>query len=350
MVGRINELCGLSSLPVIQIRHKSIVQYYEPLNRRSILNNRRTWENRNLYKTAYSGKVTQGVRKRLTKAINIMLQVAKPKTIFNEIGNYYQYHKLSFITLKITADKVLSAREAYDNCFSHFLDWLKRTATNNQNPLYVWKLEPQADGQVHYHITTPEWINCRKIKDKWNAILRKAGYLTKYAQEHGHYNANSTDVHQVNDVQNLSSYMVKALTDCIAAAEKIKINKRGKKAEHIGAEMAKDMNNEYETEGKIWGCSEILSNAKYATLLLGTRAQKMIDQLVAMGRVKMHADEQGFWAVYHFTDCSPPDVLSKNESTYITDFLSWQMQKPAKGSNSVEIDQWEKAKPAYCSS
>lgn len=350
MVGRINELCGLSSLPVIQIRHKSIVQYYEPLNRRSILNNRRTWENRNLYKTAYSGKVTQGVRKRLTKAINIMLQVSKGKTIFNEIGNYYQYHKLSFITLKITGSRIVTVREAYQNCLSHFLDWFNRSAVKNKKPLYTWKLEPQKDGQLHYHITTPEWIDYRKIKKKWNSILRDGGYLDEYAAQYGHYNANSTDVHQVNDVQNLSAYMIKAFTDCLAAAEKIKISKRGKKAEHIGAEMAKDINSEHELEGKIWGCSEILSNAKYATLLLGTRAQKLIDQLVAMGRVKMHADEQGFWAVYHFTDCSPPDVLSKTESTYITDFLSWQMQKPAKGSDPVEIEQWEKTKPAYCSS
>lgn len=338
-------LTVINSIPVMQLRHNSIVVYHEPLQRRSSLNNKRKWENKYLYKQAYSGKVTQGVRKRLTKAINLMLMTVKPKYIFNDIGNYWQYHKLSFITLKITAARNISVHEAYESCFCYFLDWFTRTATKNPRPLYTWKAELQKDGQVHYHITTPEWINCQALRRKWNEILRKAGFLEDYVKEHGHYNANATDIHQVNDVKNLSAYMIKALTDSIAAAEKIKKTRQGKQEQHIGAEMAKEIQNEESTDGKIWGCSELLQNAKYAVLVLSDRHHDFIKKMEAIGKIKSFYDEGGFWGVHHFTDCSPPDILNKTENSYLTDFLTWQMQRPLKGSNPLDIEAWEKQMP-----
>ena len=309
------------------------------------MNNRKTWQKTDLHKTAYQGKVTPGVRKRLTKAVNLLLQMVKPTWIKNEVTGKIQYHNISFITLKITDAENITGRMAYDNCFSHFLDWLTRT---HGTKLYVWKVEKEKRGQVHYHITTPDFIDYRLIRKTWNNLLRKAGYLDAYAQEHGHYDANSTDIHEVRHVTNLGPYLVKALADSIEAAEKIKKTRCGKTDQTIGAEMAKDEQNETATDGKIWGCSELLSAAKYVTFACSERHLQAIDLLKAAGKVREITSDPGsgcFWAVWYFSDCGPPDILSRAENLHLKLNLQWQLERPNKGATEQELVTWYNKKP-----
>lgn len=296
--------------------------------------------------TAYQGKVTLGVRKRLTKAVNLLLQMTKPTWVKNPSrNNQLQYHNVSFITLKITSKENITGRVAYDTCFSHFLDWLTRT---NGTKLYVWKLEKEKRGQVHYHITTPDFIDWRLIRKKWNSILHNAGYLDEYAIEHGHFDANSTDIHEVSNVTNLAPYLVKALADNIEAAERIKKTRDGKTDQHIGAEMAKDQQNETETDGKIWGCSELLSASTYVTLACDDRHMQAIELLKAAGKVRevtSDADSSCFWKVWYFSDCGPPDILSRAENLHVNLYMKWQLQRPSKGAEEMELAAWSRKKP-----
>lgn len=333
------ERCGIASIPLMQVRHKSVVVYPEYVGRRS----RPTHLEKPDFKQkkAYSGKVTAGVKKRITKAINVLLQVSKASWKQNPATGYIQYHRISFITLKITGDNI-TAREAYDNCMNHFLDWLTRTAGVK---LYVWKVELTRAGQIHYHITCPNMISHVEIRQKWNSYLRKAGYLDDYAAQYGHYNANSTDIHSVNDIENLSSYIVKALCESIEKAEQIKKTRGSVKQMNIGAEMAKDVQNDEETDGKIWGCSEVLAAAHYVAFHMATRHYDYILHLEKEGKVKRFDDETGYWAVFHFADGSPPDILSAIENVYIEQHLNWQLSKPSKSSQVDDFEVWAKQMP-----
>jgi hypothetical protein len=336
---------GSYSAPVIQVRKNSVVLYYEPLRHRHRLNNRKTWQKKDLHKDAYQGKVTLGVRKRLTKAVNLLLQMTKPTWVTNTVTNKLQYHNISFITLKITGGQNITGRQAYDTCFGHFLDWLTRT---NGTKLYVWKLEKEKSGQVHYHITTPDFIDYRLIRDKWTSLLRTAGFLDRYAKDHKHFHANSTDIHEVSNVTNLAPYIIKALADNIAAAEKIKKTRNGKDEQTIGAEMGKDDQNETATDGKIWGCSELLSASSYVTFACSDRHLDAINVLKDAGKVREITSDQGsscFWAVWYFNDCGPPDILSRAEKLHIDLFMKWQLQRPNKAAEELELSAWSKRKP-----
>lgn len=46
---------------------------------------------------------------------------------------------------------------------------------------YVWRLEFQANGNVHYHIATDTYIDYFFAQKSWNAILSKHGYIQSYA-------------------------------------------------------------------------------------------------------------------------------------------------------------------------
>lgn len=48
---------------------------------------------------------------------------------------------------------------------------------------YVWRMEFQANGNVHYHIATDTYIDYFFIQKQWNAILEKLGYVSRYAQK-----------------------------------------------------------------------------------------------------------------------------------------------------------------------
>lgn len=328
------ERCGLASIPLMQVRHKSIVVYPDQTGRRCCLVKRKPDFKD---KKAYSGRVTAGVRKRLTKAINLLLQVAKPSWKQNPCTGYTQYHRISFITLKIANAENVTAHEAYLNCLSRFLDWLTRTAGVK---LFIWKAEFTRNKQIHYHVTCPDMVNLWDIRNKWNSYLRTAGYLDEYAAAHGHYNANSTDIHSVNDIENLSTYMIKALTETIEEAEKLKKTRNATRTMNIGAEMAKDCQNEEETEGKIWGCSEVLAAAHYVAFHMSHRHSELLENMETEGKVKRFTDDSGFWAVLHFTDCSPPDIMSAAENSYIEKYLTWQISKPSKSCTDEEFDTW----------
>lgn len=154
----------------------------------------------------YSGELTKGASKRLTKCIDLLVQCIKPKRIYNEVTGKTQLHKLSFITLTISTNTPITPRQAYDKVFKHFLQWLRRTM---KITTYVWKIELQERNQTHYHLTTPSFIHYQKIRDKWNNLQRQAGWLTEYEAEKGHSDPNSTDIHEVKHVNDLSGYLKK---------------------------------------------------------------------------------------------------------------------------------------------
>lgn len=335
---------GFVSIPLMQVRHKSIVVYPDVTGRKKTLSKKPTFDGQK----TYSGRVTCGVRKRMTKAINILLQTAKGQFKKNPYNGVLQWHKLTFLTLKITHVDNINARDGYNECLSYFLDWFTRTAETSRGKgvrLYVCKAELTIAGQLHYHITFPDMIHLQDVKDKWNSILRKAGYLDQYAKVHGHYHANSTDIHSVNDVENLSAYMVKAFTDSLQEAEKMKKRATGKVKHNIEGEMTKDVQNGEGTEGKIWSCSELLSAAHYVKFHQSTRHMEILESLERDGRVKWYSDETGFWAVYQFTDCSPPEIMNREELAYIDNYLAWQMERPSKSADIEDFEAWAKAMP-----
>jgi hypothetical protein len=75
------------------------------------------------------------------------------------------------------------------------------------------------------------------------------------------------------------------------------------------------------------------------------RHQDYIQHLEREGKVKKFADEDGFWAVFHFSDCSPPDIMNGAEKTFIDQYLTWQLKRPSKSANEAEFEQWASEQP-----
>lgn len=218
---------------MVQIRNNSLVVYnhYKGSRKKSILQKTGTGL-KNIKK--YTGTITPGARKRIAKAINIMVAACEKKKVFNPVKNCNVNFQLSFITLTIPDNTDISIKESHKLLLEPFLKWMRQV---HKMKLYVWKCEVQKRGQLHYHITSDCFIHYQEIRNKWNKLIERASMMNEFKDRFGHSNPNSTDVHSVRKVKDLAAYLIKYFT--------------------------KSEQNETGKEGKIWDCSLSLKKAKY---------------------------------------------------------------------------------------
>lgn len=229
----------LDSNSILQVRSSAVVVYQKRCcsgvrrNLRSNFAKGQSSDEKN-----YSGTITAHVRRRIKKAVNLLMQISESKLVYNPILFKQVPHRLSFITLTIPdTDVDRDAATCYDKLLKPFLQWMTKTEGVTT---YIWKAELQKRGYVHYHITTPTWLHYRQIKTKWNYLLKKAGMLEKFNSKFNHYNPNSTDVHEVYKVNDLEAYLEKYLS--------------------------KAHNDESVINSKCWDCSLNLKGTKYFTV------------------------------------------------------------------------------------
>jgi len=216
-------------VPVMQVRNSEVIVYrewYGPRKAPSQMPNQFKQGN------AYSGQMTSGAIKRLTRCVSLLVQKSKNRMIYNPVTESRHRFRIGFITLTVAEQGGDTAKEVYQKCMAPWLRWARRAGMAD----YVWKAELQQRGTLHYHIATNEFLHWKDIRDTWNKYQRKAGYLTKFAQEKGHYHANSTDVHAMRKVKNIERYLTKYM-------------KKGAGAAKI--------------QGKTWDASTNLKQAKY---------------------------------------------------------------------------------------
>lgn len=234
---------------MLQVRNNSVIIWYRPeydwntkfAHRQFLINNFKG-------KKTYSGMITPNTRKRITKAIELLLQISPNKKVENPYTKHIINHRLSFITLTIPdTSKNYTPNEGYNKLLKPFLRYFKEKKLMET---YIWKAEFQDRGQLHYHITTNAVIDFRIIRKYWNALMIKTGMLETYFSTYDHYDPNSIDIHQVHKLQNIQAYLIKYLT--------------------------KTTQNQAETKGKIWGCSDNLKGVSlYSTELNKTNAHKI---------------------------------------------------------------------------
>lgn len=219
--------------PFVQIRSNSLIVYNKFLGskKKSVL---AAAAQRLRESVKYSGEVSNGAAKRMSKAINLLVESSEKRRMFNPISGNMITFQLSFITLTIPDNKVISTKDAHKFLLEPLLKWLRQTQGMKN---YVWKLEVQKRGAIHYHLTSDCFVLHHELRNKWNYLISKQNLNESYFNEHGHTDANSTDIHSVKKVRDLASYLIKYFT--------------------------KREQNSTDLPGKIWDCSKNLKAARY---------------------------------------------------------------------------------------
>ena len=253
MSHQLQDQCPYIVIPILQVRPTGIIQYptFEWLKPKpkklslsaqlKLMGVSSTGRIHEVRKKAYSGQMSEGSIKRMKRAIQLLIASSEWKSAWHPDTNKEFRFKINFLTLTLPAAQgTRTDAEIRKYCLEPFL----RVMRNKHGmKSYIWKGERQANGNLHFHITTDIYIHYGVLRDLWNRQLGKLNFVEEFYQKHGHRKPNSTDVHAVYNVENLPGYLIKYMT------------KSGEEVAPI--------------KGKVWDCSSNLKSKIKCEFLMG---------------------------------------------------------------------------------
>jgi len=254
----------------------------------------------NLSNNEHYGIISSKAKNRIKTAIDWMVYLSKDKKHFSEKSKKHFTFKLTFVTLTLASKQIHDDNTIKKELLNHFLIEAKRKWKINR---YLWRAEAQKNGNIHFHILTDKFIPWQELRETWNRIQNKLGYIDRYAVKQreihkggfmyrpelarkwnyikqkkayktgineGWQNPNSSDIHSINKIRNLSAYLSKycAKND----VDQVKANEAKQMKLDLDPGASSSMTAHEESkylkgrviEGKLWRLSQSLSKLKSA--------------------------------------------------------------------------------------
>jgi hypothetical protein len=207
----------------------------------------------------HKGEMSQQSKAKLRTAVDWLLASAKTKHVYSKKTKKSYPWKLNFMTLTLPTQGTVSDLHVK----SILNSWFSYAKYAYGLHSYVWRAEPQMNGNIHFHITSDCWIWKTSLQHSWNRLLRKNNLLN------GHDDPPSTKVHATHRVKNMAAYLCKYFSK----SSKYKLIRRGARSSWHVLAYSKGQRTwrkiPYSKEkceriiiGRLWGCSHSLSNIK----------------------------------------------------------------------------------------
>jgi hypothetical protein len=259
------------------------------------------------------GNVSVIARRKIARAVDYLLLLTSDKSVYAQTTGRLFSMKVAFITLTLPSSQVHPDNEIKSKCLNQFLIELKK---RHRVTRYVWRAEKQKNGNLHFHIVVDKFIPYQQIRDIWNRICEKLGYVSRYRDEMKEWHKggfrirrdllakwdyksqvrayksglvndwnspNSTDIHSIRKIINLKAYIVKYMS----------------KNEIVNRETGEIDTVLADQEGRIWGCSQELSNITGAQVVAGSDVTGEILKLRSAADVRMYHDP--YFDVYYIS-------------------------------------------------
>lgn len=263
----------------------------------------------------HTGIISKKAKRRMLNAIDWLLILSENKTVYKPHTKKKFKFKVSFVTLTLSSKQIHSDNEIKSELLNQFFVEARKKWSVDK---YVWRAEKQLNGNIHFHIVIDKFIPHYRLRAVWNRIQNKLGYVDHYGDEqrvvhHSGFtfrkeyakdwsyanqkkayhqgvannwtNPNSTDVHSVTKVRNLSHYLGKYCSKNPKAkiinyekVEKKYVEAKEKEFNFSGCKVAVEYEEKLVT-GKSWGLSQTLSKMKN---LLLVRDSKINDDLQSL--------------------------------------------------------------------
>jgi hypothetical protein len=247
-------------------------------------------------KKAYTGFMSPGARKRLRRAIQLIVAIAEPKKAMNFKLNKEFTFKLNFVTLTLPAaqGKITDAEIK-----TQVLDpWIKKAKRRFNLRSYIWRAERQGNGNLHFHLVTDTYLPYDQLRDTWNDNLNALGFIDQFEKKHKHRHPNSTDVHAIKKVKNLAGYFSKYMAKGERCAEDAypQAPLRAKPAKPIIYRSSLKFKllrtrEECKINGRVWDCSTNLKIKGNCETLIECEAAEMLSKVSADPEVRQLSTE-----------------------------------------------------------
>jgi hypothetical protein len=137
-------------------------------------------EKKQLIRKFHNFEISENAYRNLKKKITWLYYLAKSRHIKTHSGKEIYNFKMLFLTLTLPSKQKHNTSFITKNFFNQFITEM-RAITKMKN--FVWRLEFQSNGNVHYHIVTDTYIDYFTARRVWNRILEKEGYVSDYAEK-----------------------------------------------------------------------------------------------------------------------------------------------------------------------
>lgn len=272
----------------IQVRPSMVLLYNTYIDRPTkIKKSKDNHPNRfsNISKPAYSGELSSHAKKRLARALNLLVAIARPKKVSDPATGDPFTFKVNFVTLTLpSAQGVVTDRDLKKKVFDPFIKSMKR---KHGLKSYVWRSERQFNGNLHFHLTTDSFLPYGSIRDEWNRFLSKFHFIDDFHSQHNHFSPNSTDVHSVQDINNIASYMVKYMSKSPEAHLKgvnAKLVALGKNPidpdSHPFRKISSQPKWDDPIAGKVWDCSINLKLKENCSMIADSESRDDLRKIV----------------------------------------------------------------------
>lgn len=144
------------------------------------VNNAKATRSNAIEKKFHNFELSSISRKKIIKKISWLFQCAKSKSVKSYSGKEIYNFKVNFITLTLPSKQIHPTSQITKDCFERFLNEM-RTRCKMAN--YVWRLEFQNNGNVHYHLVTDTYIDYSLVLKVWNRIINYLGYVDAYCEK-----------------------------------------------------------------------------------------------------------------------------------------------------------------------
>lgn len=246
------------------------------------------------------GTLSKHATRKMSKAIEYLIITAREKTQTEKVYGKRVTFKTAFITLTLPSTQIHSDNKIISSCLNSFLTECRKVHELHN---YVWRAERQKNGNIHFHILIDTFIPWNDIRDRWNRIVNKLGYIDKFQEKNGKKIANSTDIHSTKKVRNLKAYLTKYMT-------------KGEQKQMTPEAQA--ISTEFQS-GHIWGCNHNLSQVTGLNLEVDGEIDEEMKKLISSGQVRRY--DGNYFTVYYFDYHLMLKVGATNLFKYFSDYL-----------------------------
>lgn len=196
----------------------------------------------NLVVNEHNGIMSAKAKKKFKQCSMWLVEMSKRRHFKRYKNKALRKFRVTFVTLTLCGASEHSDTEIKHDCLNQLLvEMRKRWAVTH----YVWRAEAQHNGNIHFHLITDKFIPYAELRNTWNRILNKLGYVKKYRDKMSEFhksgfnvrtdllnnwsyadqkrayevgkknnwsNPNSVDVRPVHNAKQLSHYLVKYCT------------------------------------------------------------------------------------------------------------------------------------------
>lgn len=126
-------------------------------------------------------QISKNAQRNLQQKVHWLFHLAKKKDVKTYSGKRIHSFRCAFLTFTLPSKQVHPTSEITQDLYNHLLTVLRQRFKMEN---YVWRLEFQKNGNVHYHLVTDTYIDYFAALKIWNKILETKGYVSAYTAKH----------------------------------------------------------------------------------------------------------------------------------------------------------------------